>query len=411
MIDLKRYQLDNGLRVILHEDPSTPLATINLLYDVGSRDENPERTGFAHLFEHLMFGGTQRFPEYDAIAQMAGATNNAFTSADITNYYLTLPSDNLEVGLMLEADRMRSLDLSEKALEVQQKVVIEEFKQRYINQPYGDIWLNILPLAYSKHPYLWPTIGKSFEHIQEATLNDVQAFYDRYYQPNNAILSISGGINSDRIIGLIEKHFGSIPAGPIQERKLPVEPAQKEKKTLRLVRSVPQHAFYKVYHMPGRSHDYYYTADVLSDLLGRGNSSRIHRKLIQDKEIFTRASCYIMGTRDPGLFILNGMLSPGVNFDQAEEGINELLKEVCAEVAEHKELDKVKRKVESSWLFGQVKHADMAFNLAYFELLGDARRINHVLEDYENVTSADLRDFAIEHFVESNASALYYQSK
>lgn len=410
-LKFESYRLENGLRVILHQDKSTPMVTVNVLYDVGSRDENPQKTGFAHLFEHLMFSGTPKVPEYDVVAQNAGATNNAFTSSDLTNYYLSLPADNLDVGLFLESDRMRGLSFSDEALEVQRKVVIEEFKQRYLNKPYGDVWLNLLPLAYKKHPYLWPTIGKSFKPIEAATMADVRDFFGRYYHPGNAILSVSGHMDLKKAKQSIDRYFGSIIGKSSPKRNLPVEPLQNEKRSLHLERKVPQDLIYKVYPMPGRNNPNYYVADLTSDLFGRGFSSRMYKKLIQQEGLFTQASASVMGSIDPGLFILSGMLSPGKTFEEAETAFDGILNEVFCERIQPAELQKLKRKTESSLLFNQIKHQDIAFNLAYFELLGNADLINKQMDSYNKVSIKDMEQFIANTLSEEKASALYYQSK
>ena len=411
MINFERYQLQNGLKVILYKDVTTPMVTVNVLYDVGSRDEHSEKTGFAHLFEHLMFGGTPRFPDYDKIAQKAGATNNAFTSNDLTNYYISLPAANLEIGLMLEADRMAGLIFSSESLEVQRKVVIEEFKQRYLNQPYGDVWLELFPLAYQSHPYAWPTIGKEIKHIEDATLNDVRSFFKKHYNPKNAVLSVSGNIEIEMVKKQIEKWFGQLDGGQIYHRKLQIEPPQLKKRELKLQREVPQNAIYKVYHMPDRVSSEFFSGDLVSDLIGRGYSSWIYKQLISDKRLFTNASASVTGNLDPGLFILNGMLSPGIGFDQAEDALDGIIEKVKTGNILDVELDKIKNKVESTFLFGNIKHSDIAFHLAWFELLGDANWINNEVGRYSEVTKEMMRHFAKEHLNDNQSSVMYYSSK
>src|ERR1044071_3521328 len=296
MIAFKEFELENGLRVIVHEDRTVQIAVMNILYDVGSRDEQPHKTGFAHLFEHLMFGGSKNIPSYDEPLQLVGGENNAFTNTDITNYYLTVPASNLETGFWLESDRMLSLSFDPKVLEVQRKVVIEEFKQRYLNQPYGDVWLKLRPLAYQSHPYQWATIGKEIAHIEEATMDDVKDFFFAHYLPNNAVLVVAGNVTVDQIKQLSKKWFEPIPAGKKLERKLPLEPKQKGKRILNVEAKVPANALYKAYHMPGRFHADYYATDLLSDILSRGQSSRLYQKLVKEKEIFTSISSFVMGS-------------------------------------------------------------------------------------------------------------------
>ena len=411
MINFERYSLENGLKVILHKDETTPMVTVNVLYDVGSRDEQPDKTGFAHLFEHLMFGGTPRFPDYDKIAQAAGATNNAFTSNDLTNYYISLPAANLETGLMLEADRMDGLLFSPESLEVQRKVVIEEFKQRYLNKPYGDVWLEISPLAYQVHSYAWQTIGKKVEHIQDVTLNDVKAFFAKHYNPQNAVLSISGNIDIKTVKSLVNKWFGGVSSGIAYQRKLQSEPPKTQKQTLKLERDVPQNAIYKVYNMPGRNSAGFYSGDLLSDLIGRGLSSRIYKELVSDKRLFTTAGASVTGNFDPGLFIVSGMLSPGVDFDKAENALDKIIDDVKNGEILDSELEKIKNKVESTFLFNNINHSDIAFHLVWFELMGNAGNINKEVNRYREVKKEDLRSFACEYLKDNQSSVLYYTSK
>src|SRR5688572_8351862 len=305
MIDFNEFTLANGLRVIVHEDHTVQIAVLNILYDVGSRDEREDKTGFAHLFEHLMFGGSANIANYDEPLQRVGGENNAFTNTDITNYYLTVPAANLETGFWLESDRMLSLSFDPQVLDVQRKVVVEEFKQRYLNQPYGDVWLKLRPLAYKVHPYQWATIGKEVSHIENATLEDVREFFFKYYVPNNAILVVAGNVTVEQIKHLSEKWFGPIKSGKIN-RNLPLEPVQQERRFMEIKAPVPADAFYKAWHMPGRFHEDYYATDLLSDLFGRGQSSRLYQKLVKEKEIFTSVSSFVMGTVDPGLFVVSG---------------------------------------------------------------------------------------------------------
>jgi len=411
MINFERFKLHNGLKVILQKDVTTPMVTVNVLYDVGSRDEHSEKTGFAHLFEHLMFGGTPRFPDYDKIAQKAGATNNAFTSNDLTNYYISLPASNLETGLMLEADRMAGLLFSSESLEVQRKVVIEEFKQRYLNKPYGDVWLELSPLAYLSHPYAWPTIGKEIKHIEDANLDDVRSFFAKHYNTKNATLSVVGNIDIDLVKNQIEKWFGTLNGGVVYRRELSSEPFQTKKRKLKLLREVPHNAIYKVFHMPDRLSSEFYSGDLVSDLIGRGYSSWIYKQLVSEKRLFTSASASVSGSMDPGLFILSGMLSPGIEFEQAEVALDEIINNVKTGEILDVELDKIKNKVESTLLFGNIKHTDKAFHLAWFELLGDANWINEEVSRYREVSVELIRNFAKEHLNDDQSSVLYYSSK
>lgn len=411
MIKFEKFELENGLKVIVHQDNSTPLACLNILYNVGSRDENPEQTGFAHLFEHLMFGGSVNVPNYDEPLQRVGGENNAFTTNDITNYHLTLPADNLETGFWLESDRMLSLAFSEKSLEVQRNVVIEEFKQRYLNQPYGDVWLLLRPMAYKVHPYLWDTIGKEISHIENARIDDVKKFFRKFYCPNNAIMVVAGNVRFEQVKELSEKWFGPIAKGPDNNRDLPQEPEQTEVRSLTVERDVPADAIYKAYHMCSRYDKEYYAVDLVSDVLSQGNSSRMHNTLIKDKKLFSNIHAYVMSDFDKGLFVISGKLSKGVTMLQADEAINLELQKMKSELVTEEELTKVKNKVEASHVFGEVDILNKATNLAVSELLGDANMINSEVEKYLSVTAEQIKEQATIIFRNENCSTLYYKSK
>jgi zinc protease len=410
MILFNEFVLDNGLRVIVHEDHSVQIAVMNILYDVGSRDENPEKTGFAHLFEHLMFGGSINIPSYDEPLQNVGGENNAFTNTDITNYYLTVPSSNLETGFWLESDRMLSLSFDPKALEVQRKVVIEEFKQRYLNQPYGDVWLKLRPLAYQQHPYQWATIGKEVSHIENATMEDVKDFFFSHYVPNNAVLVVAGNVTLGQVKELSEKWFGPIPSRTIKKRNLPAEPRQNGKRTFTTEAKVPANALYKTFHMPGRFHADYYACDLLSDILSRGESSRLYQALVKDKELFTSLSSFVMGSIDPGLLVISGRLQQGVDLLEAEKEVDAILQKVITEGVTEAELQKVKNQSEASLEFGEVEVINRAMNLAFSSLSGDANLVNREAENIERVTIADVQRVAAEVLAEANSSTLYYRS-
>jgi len=410
MIPFQEFKLENGLRVIVHEDPSVQIAVMNILYDVGSRDEHPNKTGFAHLFEHLMFGGSKNIPNYDEPLQLVGGENNAFTNTDITNYYLTVPSANLETGFWLESDRMLSLSFDPKVLEVQRKVVIEEFKQRYLNQPYGDVWLKLRPLAYRTHPYQWATIGKEISHIENATLDDVKDFFFKHYVPNNAVLVVAGNVTTDQIKKLSEKWFGPILSGKKKERNLTVEPKQKEKRILNTEAKVPANALYKTFHMPGRFHDDYYAVDMLSDILSRGESSRLYQTLVKEKEIFNSISSFSMGTIDPGLLVVNGRLKEGIKLEDAEKEVDEILQKVISQGVTDNELQKVKNQSTATLEFGEVEVINRAMNLAFASLSGDAGLVNKEIENIERVTASDIQRVASEILKEENSSVMYYHS-
>lgn len=411
MIKYDRFKLENGLTVIVHQDKSTPLACVNILYDVGARDEDESRTGFAHLFEHLMFGGSINIPSYDEPLQRVGGENNAFTTNDITNYYLTLPAENLETAMWLESDRMLSLAFSEKSLEVQRSVVIEEFKQRYLNQPYGDVWLLIRPLAYKVHPYRWATIGKEISHIENAVMDDVKAFFKKFYCPKNAVLVVAGSVEMQQVKTLAEKWFGSIPSGEKQQRNLPVEPRQEEYRSETVYREVPFDAVYMNFHMCARLDPEYQAMDLISDILSRGNSARLYNRLVKEERMFGEISAFVMGDNDKGTFVVSGKLNEGVSTEQAEEAVFAELKKLQEELVSDRELQKVKNKVESSHLFAEMGILDKSMNLAFYELLGDANLVNTELDKYKSVTAEQIRTIAKDVFRKTNCSTLHYKRK
>jgi len=411
MLDFKKFTLDNGLRVIYHEDRSTPLVCMNILYDVGARDEDADRTGFAHLFEHLMFGGSVHIPSYDEPLQRVGGENNAFTSNDITNYYLTVPTANLETAFWLESDRMLSLAFSEKSFEVQRNVVIEEFKQRYLNQPYGDIWLLIRPMVYKTHPYLWDTIGKEISHIAEAKMEDVKAFFKKFYCPNNAIMVLAGNASLEQVQHLSEKWFGPIPKGPDNKRNLPVEPEQKEFRSLTVERDVPFNSIYKTYHMCSRKDKEFYTVDLLSDILSDGNSSRLYNELVMNKKMFSELNAYADDSMDKGMFVVSGKVQNGISLEAAEQAIETELEKLKNEKVEEKELKKVQNKVEATLEFSEMNIMNKALNFAVAELLGDANSVNKESEKYLAVTTEQVKEQANKIFRKENCSTLYYLAK
>ena len=411
MINFNRFKLDNGLTVLVHEDHTTAMAVVNILYKVGARDESPEQTGFAHLFEHLMFGGSINIPNYDAPLQSVGGENNAFTSNDITNYYITLPSNNLETAFWLESDRMLSLAFSEQSLEVQRQVVCEEFKQRYLNQPYGDVWLKLRPLAYKVHPYRWATIGKELKHIEEAKMEDVKAFFQKFYTPQNAIMVVAGDVNLEEVKALAEKWFGDIPAGNAYERNLPQEPKQEEARFESIEADVPVDALYIAFHGPDRLSPDYYATDLISDLLSRGSSSRLYRSLVKENQIFSEINAYMMGSIDTNLFVVEGKPLPHISLEDAEKHIWTELEKIKSELVAENELQKVKNKVESTMLFAELSILDKAMNLAFFEMLSKAEDYNQDVAKYSAVTIEDIHRVANSLFVKENSSTLFYKSK
>ncbi len=410
MIEVNRHTLPNGLRLIHSEDLSTQMVAVNVLYNVGAKDEDKDHTGFAHLFEHLMFGGSVNIPDYDAPVQLAGGENNAWTNNDITNYYLALPKQNVETGFWLESDRMLSLDFSTKSLDVQRQVVIEEFKQRYLNQPYGDVSHLIRPLAFKEHPYQWPTIGKEISHITNATLEDVKDFFFHFYAPNNAILSITGNISFDETIRLAEKWFGPIPARDIRVRNIPHEPKQTEERRLEVERAVPFDSLFMAFHMTERIHPDYYAFDILSDVLSNGNSSRLTQHLVKDRQVFASIDAYISGSVEPGLFQISGKPAPGVSLEEAEAAVWEELEALKSSLVEEQELEKVKNKFESEQIFSNINYLNVATNLAFFELLSKAEDLNNEVNNYRKVTACHLKELACKAFVRENCSTLHYRA-
>ncbi|WP_278584858.1 M16 family metallopeptidase [Coprobacter fastidiosus] len=410
MIRINKYCLSNGLRLIHHQDKETQMVALNLLYDVGSKDENPDRTGFAHLFEHLMFGGSVNIPDFDTPLQKAGGENNAWTSNDITNYYSVVPRQNVETAFWLESDRMLGLDFSEKSLSVQKQVVIEEFKQRNLNQPYGDIPLLIRPLAYKVHPYRWPTIGKRVEHIEQVKLEDVKSFFYKHYAPNNAILAVTGNISFEEAVDLTEKWFGTIERRDIESRNLPAEPIQKSARFQEVSRPVPLDSITKVYHMCRRMDKEYHCFDLLSDILSNGRSSRLFQQLVMDRKLFADIDASITGDIDAGLFMIKGKVNKGISLEEADRAIVEELRRLGENEVSAYELQKVVNKFESNDLFSNINYLNKATNLAYYELLDRAENIDSEIEKYKGITSRMLKEVAERAFVEENSSTLYYRA-
>lgn len=411
MIQYERFVLDNGLRVIVHEDHSTPMAVVDVMYDVGARDEVADKTGFAHLFEHLMFGGSISIKNYDEPLQMAGGENNAYTTNDLTNYYIQLPAENLETAFWLESDRMLSLAFSKKSLNVQRKVVCEEFKEHYINKPYGDVWHKLRELSYKEHPYRWMTIGKELGHIENAQLADVKHFFFKHYRPVNAVLVVSGHVALDEVKHLSDKWFGSIPMGEKYLRNLPPEPRQKAPRLLEVEADVPLDAFYKTWHMASRLSKGYYAADLLSDILSGGGSSRLYQALVKEKQLFSQIDCSHMGSVDAGLLTIEGKLVKGVKMQQAEAAVQEEVEKIKSNLVSKGELQKVKNKTESMIAFEDMSVMNRANSLATYELLGDAEMMNTELTRYQEITAEDIKKVSVEIFDENNSNTMHYFSK
>ena len=410
MIKFEKFVLENGLRVIVHEDKSTPMAVVDVMYDVGARDEDEEHTGFAHLFEHLMFGGSLHIESYDEPLQMAGGENNAYTTNDITNYYCQLPAENIETAFWLESDRMCSLAFNENSLEVQRKVVSEEFKEQYINKPYGDVWHKLRELSYKVHPYKWMTIGKELSHIENAKLQDVKDFFFKHYTPSNAILTVAGNVSTDQVKKLAEKWFGGIPAGKKYVRNIKPEPVQKEPRMMEVTESVPLNALYKCWHMSSRLDKRYYTTEVITEILGGGASSRLFQSLVKEKQLFSSIECSHMGSIDPGLLYIDGKLLKGVSLEHAENAVIAELEKMKTELVSKVELEKVKNKTESMLAFEDISLMNRANSLANYELLGDANLMNTELESYQSVTREEIMEECNRIFVDTNCSTLYYRS-
>jgi len=411
MIKFEKFTLENGLTVIVHEDKTTPIVAFNILYDVGARDEDESRTGFAHLFEHLMFGGSSNIPNFDSPLQHAGGSSNAFTSNDVTNYYDTLPVQNLETAFWLESDRLNKLAFTDKSLEIQRNVVVEEFKQNYLNQPYGDVWLLLRPLAYKNHPYQWATIGKETKHIEDATMEDVKTFFYKHYTPQNGILCVAGNVTFEQVKELSQKWFGPIETREKYVRELPVEPKQTELRKLEVERDVPSDALYMTFHMARRMDKRFYLADMLSDVLSRGKSSRFTKRLVLEKHLFTELDAFILGSYDSGLFVVCGKPKEGVSLEEAYAEVRLELETLQKELVTEYELQKIKNKMESINIFGEMSVLNKAMNLCSFELLGDAGMINQQMDNYTNITPRDLQEEAMEIFKEGNCSVLFYKAK
>lgn len=411
MIQFSRFILDNGLCVLVHEDRSTPLAAVNILYKVGAKYESPEKTGFAHLFEHLMFSGSRHAPDYDEPLQRAGGDGNAFTNNDVTSFYATIPAQNLETVFWLESDRMSHLNINRKALDVQRKVVIEEFKETCLNQPYGDVWHHIVNLAYEVHPYRWPTIGLTPAHVESATLTDVKDFFHRYYHPGNAILVVSGNVGQAQVRDLSQKWFGDIQARQVPDNQIPIEPEQHSPHIQQVEAKVPTDALYLAFHTEARRTEGYYHADLLSDILSRGRSARLYQRLLKDRRLFSEIDAYVTGSIDPGLLIIEGKPTEGIALETAEAAVWQELDLLKNDLVEERELQKIKNKVESSLVFSETNILTKAINLAMFEVQGDANLINGETDIYRNITAENLRTYARQLFRKENCSELFYRAK
>jgi zinc protease len=409
MLQFERFTLKNGLRVLVHQDKTTPMVAVNVLYDVGARDEESAKTGFAHLFEHLMFGGSENIPVYDEPLQMAGGENNAYTTNDITNYYIQLPLQNLETALWLESDRMKSLAFSQQSLDVQRKVVSEEFKEHYLNKPYGDAWKHLRQLAYKKHPYQWMTIGKELKHIEDAQLEDVKAFFFKHYRPVNAVLCVAGNVTVDQVKELTEKWFADIPSGETYKRNIPAEPPQLDARVQTIYADVPLDAVYKAWHIEGRLSPSYYASDLITEIMGNGYASRLYQRLVKEQKLFSNISCYHTGSLDPGLIVAEGKVVEGRSIEEANEAIEMEMAQIAKEGITAIELEKAKNKIEAMIEFEDMSLLSRANNLAFYELLGDANLTNSELGRYHAVTPEFLQETAAKVLRPENSSTLLYR--
>ncbi|MCB9080613.1 MAG: insulinase family protein [Lewinellaceae bacterium] len=411
MIAFSKFTLDNGLRVLVHEDYSTPLVAVNVLYNVGARDERPDRTGFAHLFEHLMFGGSANIPNFDDVIQMAGGENNAFTNNDITNFYDIVPAQNIETAFWLESDRMLSLNFDEEVLDVQRRVVVEEFHETCLNEPYGDAWHHLGEMAFQVHPYRWPTIGKVPKHVEDATMDDVKDFYFKYYRPNNAILVVAGPVTHKQVEKLAKKWFADIPPGVIPERRLPIEPPQQKLQQRINLAKVPVDAIYLAFRSPARLDPDFYIADLITDILSSGPSSRLYHRLLKEQKRFSSIDSYVTGSIDPGLLIIEGKPAEGISLEEAQEAIWAEIEQIKTQLIPEEELQKWKNKVESTLLFSELSVINKAINLAFFEVLDQADLINQEVNLYERITTADILRVAKQIFTHENCSGLFYKAE
>jgi zinc protease len=411
MIQYERFILSNGLRVLVHEDTATPMAVVNVMYDVGARDESPDKTGFAHLFEHLMFGGSINIESYDDPLQLAGGENNAYTTNDLTNYYCQLPAENLETAFWLESDRMLSLAFNEKSLEVQRKVVCEEFKEHYINKPYGDVWFKMREMAYTQHPYRWLTIGKELSHIENATLKDVKDFFFKHYRPVNAILVVAGNVKTEQVRKLAEKWFGDIPMGEKYNRNIVAEPVQTIARLQEVKAKVPLDAIYKCWHMDDRLSEGYYAAELITEVLSGGGSSRLFQALVKEQKLFSSIDCYHFGTTDNGLMTIEGKLVKGVSMQAANDAIERELDKLKQHLITEKELQKIINKTEVALAFEDISVMNRANSLAFYELLGNANLMNEEFEKYQVLTKEKIQQYASQIFTAENSNTLFYLSE
>ena len=411
MIKYQKRVLKNGLTMLVNRDRASKLAAVNILYKVGARNEMADKTGFAHLFEHLMFRGTESVPEFDVPVVMASGENNAFTNNDYTDFYITLPKENLSTALWLESDRMRNLNISEEAYETEKHVVIEEFKQRYLNQPYGDESLLLRDMCYKVHPYRWSAIGISPDHIERATLDDVRAFYNLHYRPSRAILSISADLEEEYMLDMAEHYFADIEDMGGDITPVPAEPMQTEPRRMVVEREVPATNITIAFHMGDRLSRDFFLGDLASDLLAGGESSRLINRLVKERGLFSSVNAYILGSLDAGLFIIKGRLMPDTTEQEAERALWGELEELMAGNVSDYEMEKVKNKFEANMLMGEINVMNKAMNLGFYAMIGDLDLLNSEADIYRSIDRQELMSFARRCFVERNSSTLIYRAK
>ncbi len=409
MLSIRKTVLDNGLRVIVHEDHTTPLAACNIVYNVGSRDEHPDHTGFAHLMEHFMFTGSKNVPDFDKVLQKVGAINNAYTSQDLTHYYEVLPANNLETALWLESDRMLELAFRQQSLDIQKQVVIEEFKENFLNRPYGDLMMLFNQMAYERHPYQWLPIGKKPEHIAEVDMEMIKDFYYRFYRPNNAVLVVAGNVHLDEVAALAEKWFGDIPPGDVPEKNYPKELPQKNLRIKAVERNVPSDVLMKGWLMCNRMHPDYYACDLLSDMFGTGQSSYLYQKLVNEQKLFTDISASVMGTTDEGLFLISGRPVEGVSIEDADAALCSYLYGFKPDNNFSHDLEKVQNRAESVLLNNEIKIDDRATNLAVGETISNVEYFLDERQHYFDVTEEQMLRLISEMLTEKRSNTLYYK--
>lgn len=416
MVNCTKHKLDNGLTLLLIRDEWTPMVTINTLWNVGGRDEEEGRTGFAHLFEHLMFGGTRMNPDYDAVVERLGGESNAFTNNDYTNYYITVPSGYLEEAIRLEADRMRGIEFSQERLEVQQKVVTEEYNQRYMNKPYGDVWMLLRPLCYERSVYRWCTIGADIEDVAKAKLSEVERFFETYYGPQNATVAIVGNIDTDRALRLAKENFENIePHGVASgevastSRSYVHEPQQVAARRMSVERSVGIDAIYKAYPMCGRAESDFVALDAASDILSNGKSSRLFEHLVKREKVFAEVNAYVTGEQGEGLFVFSGKLGDGVSHEEAEAQLDKAVREMRS--VKDEELEKVVSKFAATFTYSHYKAADCAVEACYYDWLGHLEWLNEEPKLYGKLMVADVEKAAAQYLSPERGNTLYYKKK